>query len=107
MLYPHTKEITQSTSKEGLPAFKRNAEASAAEVWSAVLDLVSERARRTATRLERRAGRPSRLILIGGAARSLELTRRKSDLLGLAAVVLPGVDATTRGAAALAARAIH
>lgn len=102
----HEGAIRVRLSKEGLPAVKLNADASSAEVWSAVLDLVSERARRTATRLERLAGRPSRLILIGGAARSLELTRRKSDLLGLASVVLPGVDATTRGAAALAARSI-
>jgi sugar (pentulose or hexulose) kinase len=59
----------------------------------------------TASRLERLAGRPSRLILIGGAARSRELVKRKSERLGLPVLVPRAVDATTRGAAALAAAA--
>jgi hypothetical protein len=37
-------------------------------VWSAVLDLVCDRVAQTARRLQRIAGPPSRLVLIGGAA---------------------------------------
>jgi sugar (pentulose or hexulose) kinase len=89
-------------SKNALPTVRIKPSASPAQVWSAVLDLVCDRVEQTASRLERLAGQPSRLILIGGAARSRELVKRKSERLGLPALVQPGVDSTTRGAAALA-----
>jgi sugar (pentulose or hexulose) kinase len=89
-------------SKESLPEVKVARSARAPEVWSAVLDLVCDRVAETARRLEQIAGPPSRLVVIGGAARSRELVKRKSERLGLTAVVMPHIDATTRGAAALA-----
>lgn len=89
-------------SKEGFPAVTINPGAPAAEVWSAILDLVCERVARAASRLERLAGGPARLILVGGAAGSRELTARKSQRLRLPAVSRPEIDACTRGAAALA-----
>ena len=94
-------------SKNALPTIKIKNGAVAPEVWSAVLDLVCDRVQHTAARLQRLAGPPSRLILIGGAARSHELVRRKSEKLGLPAAVMPDNDATTRGAAALAALAME
>jgi sugar (pentulose or hexulose) kinase len=97
-----TGTIGVKLSKESLPEVKLDPRAGASEVWSAVLDLVCERLAQTARRLERIAGPPSRLVLIGGAARSAELARRKSEKLGLPAVVVADIDATTRGAAALA-----
>jgi xylulokinase len=90
-------------SERGLPVVTIQPGASHSEVWSAVLDLVCERMRRTALRVERLAGQPTRAILIGGAAGSRELARRKSETLGLPAVSLPAMDSSTRGAAALAA----
>ena len=66
-------------SKNALPTIKIKNGAAAPEVWSAVLDMVCDRMESTAARLERLAGLPSRLILIGGAARSHELVRRKSE----------------------------
>jgi sugar (pentulose or hexulose) kinase len=92
-------------SKNVLPTIKISEGAAAPEVWSAVLDLVCDRVQGAALRLEGLAGRASRLVLIGGAARSQELVRRKAARLGLPAVALAGVEATTRGAAALAALA--
>jgi sugar (pentulose or hexulose) kinase len=89
-------------SKESLPEVKLDPRAGASDVWSAVLDLVCARVADTARRLERIAGPPSRLVLTGGAARSGELVRRKIGLLGLPAVAMADIDATTRGAAALA-----
>jgi sugar (pentulose or hexulose) kinase len=94
--------IEVKLSKESMPEVKLDPRAGAPEVWSAVLDLVCERVARTARRLQRIAGPPSRLVLIGGAARSRELVRRKSERLGLPVVVMAEMDATTRGAAALA-----
>ena len=90
-------------SKRSLPTIQIKGGAAAPEVWSAVLDLVCDRVQHAATRLERLAGaalapcpdrRPS--------TRSPELVRRKSQRLGLPASVPPYVNATTRGAAALA-----
>ena len=94
-------------SKNALPTIKIKNGAPAPEVWSSVLDMVCDRMECTAARLERLAGLPSRLILIGGAARSHELVGRNSEPLGLPAVVLPDNDATMRGAAALAALAME
>jgi sugar (pentulose or hexulose) kinase len=94
--------IEVKLSKESLPEVKLDPRAAAPEVWSAVLDLVCDRVANTARRLLRIAGPPSRLVLIGGAARSRELVRRKSERLGLPAVVMSQMDAATRGAAALA-----
>jgi sugar (pentulose or hexulose) kinase len=97
---PRTVEVR--LSKERLPSVKLHSQAGAPEVWSAVLDLVSERMAQAASRLERLAGRPSRLVLLGGQARSRELVQRKAERLDLLAVTLGDVDATSRGAAALA-----
>jgi len=97
-----SRTIQVKLSKETLPAVEIAPEATAAEAWSAVLDLVCDRVADTGRRLQSLAGPPSRLVLIGGAARSRELVRRKSGRLGLPAVVMAEIDATTRGAAALA-----
>ena len=94
-------------SKNALPSIKIKRRAAAPEVWSAILDLVCDRVADAASRLQLLAGSPSRLLLIGGAARSRELVRRKAERLRLPAVVMPGIDATTRGAAALAALACN
>ncbi len=94
-------------SKNALPNIRIKRGAAAPEVWSAVLDLVCDRLKETAARLDALAGPPSRLILIGGAARSRELVQRKAERLGLPVLVSAGVDATTRGAAALAAQACN
>jgi sugar (pentulose or hexulose) kinase len=98
-----TGTIEVRLTKESLPQVKISPGAGAPEVWSAVLDLVCDRFADTARRLQRIAGPPTRLVLIGGAARSGELVRRKSERLGMPAVVLAEIDATTRGAAALVA----
>jgi xylulokinase len=90
-------------SERGLPDIQIAKDATSAEVWSAVLDLVCQRAEETARRLERLAGRPSMAILIGGAAGSRVLSARKAQKLDVPVQRLPSVDATTRGAAALAA----
>jgi sugar (pentulose or hexulose) kinase len=92
-------------SKEGLPTIRLHPKATEPQVWSAVLDLVCERVAQTAARLERLTGPPSRLILIGGAARSHELSKRKANLFGLPTAAMAEVDASTRGAAALASLA--
>ena len=97
--------IEVKLSKEGFPAAKIKPRAQRAQVWSAVLDLVCERVAQAASRLERLAGRPARMILIGGAARSRTLAERKSRRLGLPVVVRADIDAGTRGAAALAGKA--
>jgi sugar (pentulose or hexulose) kinase len=91
-------------SERGLPDIRIDEKAPKPEVWSAVLDLVCQRAEQTARRLERLAGRPKKALLIGGAARSRLLAVRKAHQLGLDVRQLPAVDASTRGAAALAAR---
>lgn len=98
--------IETRLSKNALPTIEIRSGASPGETWSAVLDLVCDRVEETASRLERLAGAPSRLLLIGGAASSAELGRRKSSRLGLPLAALAGMDATTLGAAGLAARAI-
>jgi L-fuculokinase len=92
-------------SKNALPSIKIMKGASPSEAWSAVLDLVCDRVEDAAVRLESIAGRPTRLVLIGGSARSRQLADRKAARLGLPAVGMAGIDATTRGAAALAALA--
>jgi sugar (pentulose or hexulose) kinase len=97
--------IKVRVSERGLPAVKLKPRAEPSEVWSAVLDLVSKRMARTASTLEHLAGRPGRALLIGGAARSRELASRKSRRLNLPVIQLPDIDATTRGAAHLAALA--
>jgi sugar (pentulose or hexulose) kinase len=92
-------------SKNALPSIKIMKGAPPAEVWSAVLDLVCDSVNDAAVRLESIAGPAARLVLIGGAARSRELVRRKSERLALPALALAEIDATTRGAAALASLA--
>jgi len=94
-------------SKNALPAIRIRAGAEPVAVWNAVLDLVCDRLEEAARRLEMLAGPHLRLLLMGGAARSEELRLRKSKRLGLIATTLTNVDATTRGAAALAARAVR
>ena len=90
-------------SERGLPEIRIDEQASRQEVWNAALDIVCERVGQTARRLERLAGRPRKAVLIGGAAGSSLLGRRKEARLGLTVRRLSGVDASTRGAAALAA----
>lgn len=96
--------IKARLTKESLPRLKVDSKVAAPRVWSAVLDLVCDRFEAAARRLERLAGPPRRLVLIGGAAQSDELVRRKAERLGLPAVVLHGVDTATLGAAMLAKR---
>jgi xylulokinase len=98
-----TRALRARLSERGLPEIDIDPAATKQEVWSAALDLVCERMGKTARRLERLAGRPRRAVLIGGAARSKELAARKGRKLGLPVRQLVGVDASTRGAAALAA----
>ena len=93
-------------SKDALPTIRISKDAATPEVWSAVLDLVCERVQAAAERIESLAGRASRLLLGGGAARSTELVCRKSARLGLPPLAIAGGDATTRGAAALAGLAL-
>jgi xylulokinase len=89
-------------SERGLPEIRIAPQATQQEVWCAVLDLVCQRMSRTAGRLEELVGHPEKAILIGGAARSRVLAERKGRKLGLPVRQLLGVDASTRGAAALA-----
>ncbi|HET6846621.1 MAG TPA: FGGY family carbohydrate kinase [Anaerolineales bacterium] len=97
--------ISVRLTKNALPTIQIREGAPAGEVWSAVLDLVCDRVQGAADRLESLAGGASRLVVMGGAARSRELMWRKSERLGLPTVAITEMDATTRGAAALASLA--
>ena len=92
-------------SKRSLPVVRIAPGSTSPEIWSALLDIVCRRTAKAARRLKRLAGPPARAILIGGAAHSRDLSERKSRALSLPVVRMHDVDATTRGAAALAALA--
>jgi hypothetical protein len=89
-------------SDRGLPVVRFDSEEAPPVIWSATLDLVAGRLLEEEMKIRRLVGRAGALILVGGGARSFELSRRKKALLGLPVARLPQVDATTRGAAALA-----
>jgi xylulokinase len=92
-------------STHGLPTVRIANNVSDGAVWSAALDLVAERSAKAARKIGRVVGVAERLMVVGGGAKSAELCRRKGDLLELPVVRYPAIDATTRGAAALAALA--
>jgi sugar (pentulose or hexulose) kinase len=90
-------------STRGLPTVRIAKTVSDGAVWSATLDLAAKRAVKAARVIERVVGRAERMIIVGGGAKGAELCRRKGDSLKLPIVRIPEIDATTRGAAALAA----
>jgi sugar (pentulose or hexulose) kinase len=93
-------------STKGMPTVHLSDQATQEEIWSAVLDLVAERTGRAMRRIRHAAGRAERMIVVGGGARSAELCRRKKAIVKLPVQRRPAIEATTRGAAALAESAV-
>lgn len=100
---PDTLELELSSLE--MPKATFRPDVSAPAVWSAVLDVVADRVESAQRPIRLLVGDPSLMIVTGGGARSAELSKRKADRVGARTIRLPHIDATTRGAAALAGRA--
>ncbi|NPV75419.1 MAG: hypothetical protein HPY59_03490 [Anaerolineae bacterium] len=103
----HRNDFRVKLSETRMPIILRNdLQDRPFELWSALYDVIAERFRRAANKFLRFCDAPRRVIFIGGSAKSAELCRRKSSKLNLSFIRAPEIDATTRGAAAVAGFAI-